>query len=93
MSRVLRLSDHVPVLDSIPPREQWQVDLERAEHAKRNVRLYRNGIRMFRVRHARGDIVHVTSIDVTRGVAVCRGLRRRVRPVPLCDLFPYASNA
>jgi hypothetical protein len=62
------------------------IDAARADRAKENVRLYKQGVRTFRIKSARGEKIYLTAIDIKRGSAVGISKRRADRPVALCDL-------
>ena len=70
-----------------------QVESERAKRGKRAIRLFTQGLRMFRVGSERGTIVRVAVIDERTGKAGVIGLRKRLRTVALCDLFPMHGDS
>lgn len=70
-----------------------QVESERAKRGKNAAKLFKQGLRMFRVGSERGAIVQVAIIDERTGIAGAIGLRKRLRTVALCDLFPMHGDS
>lgn len=62
---------------------------ERRRRARHALRLYKQGIRMFRWKDPHGDTVEVSMVDVQKGECVLRRMKRKtIFCAPLHELWP-----
>lgn len=81
--------DGVRIVDVRSIRPYYNHPSDQKRRAKHAARLYKQGIRMFRLEKPDGPTFNVETIDVEKQVAVGRKLKRKtVQIVALHDLWP-----